>query len=224
MADKLLRVQKIDSTNIGDHAFLTPDDDCYYVFEKTAHRDYSFSLANSLISNIKKKPSDRGKRGFEYKARDMERCSIWLRKLISTEWLQQGTMVPIPPSKAKDHPDYDDRMLRICKDIGTSAVPVDVRELVIQTKSFDADHTKKPGEARITVAQLLEAYQINEDVAAPTPTAIAIVDDMLTAGKHYRAMHTVLRARFPDVPLFGLFIARRVTLPEDAAGDFSPVD
>jgi len=223
LAEKL-RVQRIDANTIGDHAFLTPADECYYVFEKTAHRDYSFSTPNSVISNIKKKPSDRGKRGFEYKAIDIGRCSVWLRALISAEWLKTGTLVPVPPSKAKDHPDYDDRIIQICKGIGTAAVPVDVRELVIQTKSFEADHTKKLGEKRITVAELIDAYEINEAAANPPPKAIAIVDDMLTAGKHFRAMHTKLSARFPGIRIFGLFIARRVSPPEAAAGDFTPVD
>jgi hypothetical protein len=49
-------------------------------------------------------------------------------------------------------------------------------------------------------------------------TAIAVVDDVLTAGVHYRAMHTVLSRRFPDVPIIGVFVARRVF--PDPAEDF----
>jgi hypothetical protein len=43
-----------------------------------------------------------------------------------------------------------------------------------------------------------------------TPQAIAVVDDVPTAGTHYRAMHTVLSQRPPRVPIAGVFVARRI--------------
>lgn len=66
----------------------------------------------------------------------------------------------------------------------------------------------------MTVEELLQLYSIDESVAAPMPGAIGIVDDVLTAGTHYRAMHTVLANRFPGVPIIGLFVARRI-FPDD---------
>ncbi|MDO8885773.1 hypothetical protein, partial [Candidatus Oleimmundimicrobium sp.] len=57
---------------------------------------------------------------------------------------------------------------------------------------------------------LLNLYMIDEGIAHPAPQAIGIVDDVLTAGTHYRAMYTVLANRFPGVPIIGLFVARRV--------------
>lgn len=47
-------------------------------------------------------------------------------------------------------------------------------------------------------------------VSQPPPRAIGIFDDVLTAGTHFRAMDTILRARFPNVPITGIFLARRV--------------
>ena len=66
----------------------------------------------------------------------------------------------------------------------------------------------------ISPDELIAIYRINEDIAAPPPRAIGVVDDVLTAGAHYRAMHTVLSARFPRVTIFGFFIARRVFPPD----------
>ena len=42
------------------------------------------------------------------------------------------------------------------------------------------------------------------------PASIAIVDDVLTTGAHFRAASTVLAVRFPTAQIVGLFIARRV--------------
>jgi len=89
----------------------------------------------------------------------------------------------------------------------------DVRALVRQAASTTASHEVGQGD-RVTVEDLLDLYSIDETIAAPAPQAIGIVDDVLTAGTHYRAMHTVLAARFPNVPIIGLFVARRV-FPDD---------
>jgi hypothetical protein len=63
------------------------------------------------------------------------------------------------------------------------------------------------------VADLLGVYEIDESIAAPPPTKIGIVDDVLTAGTHFRALQIKLNERFPGVPVVGLFIARRVFPP-----------
>jgi predicted amidophosphoribosyltransferase len=73
----------------------------------------------------------------------------------------------------------------------------------------------------VTVEDLLSVYRIDETIALPPPRAIGIIDDVLTAGTHFRAMDTVLRARFPEVPITGMFIARRVF--PSAADDFDIV-
>lgn len=76
-----------------------------------------------------------------------------------------------------------------------------------------AAHEAAPGE-RISVQALIDDYEIVEALAEPPPRQIGIFDDVLTAGTHYRAMHTVLSRRFPGVPITGLFVARRVFPPE----------
>lgn len=82
-----------------------------------------------------------------------------------------------------------------------------MRELVVQTASLEAAHES---DVRPRVQDLLDVYEIDEAVATPAPARIRIVDDVLTAGTHYRAMHTILSDRFPGVPIVGFFIARRV--------------
>ena len=128
--------------------------------------------------------------------------------------IERLTFVPIPPSKARDHAEYDDRMRRICEGIDDE---VDVRDLVYQTQSTRASHEN---DDRVTVDELMEVYAIDEALCDPPPTAIAIVDDVITAGTHFRAMSDTLRARFPNAQIIGLFIARRVFPDEPAAAAF----
>jgi len=125
-----------------------------------------------------------------------------LSRELSREWSSNSTFVPVPPSKAKDHPEYDDRMTRVLKKLG-----VDVRELVYQKESMAPTHTS---DERHSIQELVENYEIDEKLAKPIPTHIVIADDMVTAGAHFRAMRKVLGNRFPGVPISGVFLARRV--------------
>jgi predicted amidophosphoribosyltransferase len=85
----------------------------------------------------------------------------------------------------------------------------DVRELVLQYENADA---KRKG---VSPADRARNYYINEDVAFPNPSAIFVFDDVLTTGCHYKAMEIVLRERFPDSLVFGLFLARAVRPPNE---------
>lgn len=129
-----------------------------------------------------------------------------LRQTLNPNWLAEATLVPVPPSKAEGHPDHDRRMERICRAIQPD---LDVRLLVRQTVSTAAAHEAGLG-GRPSVEDLLAIYQVDEGLTAPAPTTIGIFDDVLTADTHYRAMEITLRNRFPNIPIFGFFIARRV--------------
>jgi hypothetical protein len=206
-----IRLSIIDESNRDDHSRLTADDTCYYLFEYTSHRGYSLSSTNQLIANLKKKPSAAGQQGYHYKVRAIAACARHLGAALNPDWLAQATLVPVPGSKVLGHPDHDDRIERICR--AMRQPPPDVRALVVQTESTTASHEAEEGE-RVTVENLLSVYEVDETLAEPAPSSIAIIDDVLTAGTHFRAMQIVLSTRFPNVPLIGLFVARRV-FPDD---------
>jgi hypothetical protein len=200
-----MRLSKIDESNIGDHARLTAADACYHIFEYTSGRNYSFSATNDRINNLKKKPTASVQQ-LGYKRGAIRLCADDLRTVLSAEWLAQATIVPVPCSKARDNPDYDDRMEQVARAIRPG---LDVRSLVIQQGTTIAAHEAGAG-PRVTVEELLALYAIDETIVSPLPTIVGILDDVLTAGTHFRAMSTILSARFPGVPIVGIFIARRV--------------
>lgn len=208
-----MRLSEIDDSNREDHTRLLPEDTCLYLYEYTSGRDYTFSATNNLVNNLKKKPSaSRAQLG--YKAGAITGCAKTLGAALNPKWLDLATIVPVPGSKAADHPDFDTRMEQVARQIRPG---LDVRNLVIQAQSTNAAHEVGVGD-RVTVQELLDLYSIDETIAAPAPRAIGILDDVLTAGTHFRAMKIKLAERFPGVPITGLFIARRVFPP--AADDF----
>lgn len=199
-----LRLTLIDETHRPLHSQLTPEDQCAFLYEYTSGQNFAYSQTNQLITNLKKSPSVRNTDQWKYKIRAMRSCSQDLARSLNPEFVAQATFVPIPPSKARDDPDYDNRMTQICHGIADG---IDVRQIVNQTQTTRASHESPD---RVSYQELMELYEIDETLCTPPPVSIAIMDDVITAGTHYRAMADTLRARFPGVPLFGIFIARRI--------------
>ena len=81
---------------------------------------------------------------------------------------------------------------------------LDIRELIIQTESTEPVHRQHQRPAPDEIANI---YEIDEALTIPVPKSIAIVDDVLTTGAHFRAMHSVLSIRFQGAHIVGLFLA-----------------
>jgi len=201
----LARLLKIDELTRPDHDYLRDDDECYYLREYTARGGYEISATNDLIHNLKKEIARRVYPAeYRYKALAINQAGRELATSINPEFLQTVTLVPIPPSKIKSDPDYDDRILQIIN-VMTAGIAADIRELIIQTQTLAAYHAGGIRNA-VTLAQY---YRIDENLANPAPTRIAVFDDLLTKGTHFRAAKRALQQRFPNVEVFGFFIARR---------------
>jgi hypothetical protein len=191
---------------------LTAADQCYFLREYTAGRGYAGSETNHLILNLKKPPDRRGRPEWHYKERAIEQVAREFRASVNLSALRRVTLVPMPPSKAKSDPLYDDRMLEVLRAVDVEG-QLDIRELLRCAASMPAAHVTA---ARPTVAQLIANFVVDDTLTNPTPTSIALIDDVLTTGAHFVAAKTLLTARFPGVPIRGLFVARRVFDDETA--------
>jgi predicted amidophosphoribosyltransferase len=118
----------------------------------------------------------------------------------------------MPPSKAADDPAYDDRMLRVAQ-VMCDGTRAEVREMLAQRVSTDAVHLQEQSR---DVDALAGNFDIDETCCKPTPPKIAILDDVLTTGAHFRAAKRVLRGRFPKAHIIGLFVARRAIVKDEA--------
>jgi hypothetical protein len=200
------RLSKIDELTRQDHTFLDAADICYYLGEYTARAGFAFSETNDLIQNLKK-PMDRKERPeWRYKTRAIERSAQMLAEALPDEWIAPVIFVPMPPSKVRDHADYDDRLLQILRKV-RKGKNLQIRELIVMSESIDAAHlTENPRSIR----DLIEKMKLDRSIAEPAPEAICIFDDVLTTGSHFKAAQTLLQSMFPTIPLAGLFLARRV--------------
>ena len=205
------RFTKIDDLTRPDHWYLTADDMCYFIGEYTARKGYAYSTTNNLVLNFKKTMDRRGLPEWRYKGRAIGQAAVAFRTALGPRGVDALTFVPIPPSKAKGDPLYDDRLTRLLNSIRPQP-PLDVRELIVQTASTEAVHGL---EDRPRPEQIEALYRIDEELAVDVKRSVAIVDDILTTGAHFRAAKSLLTDRFPDNEFIGLFLARRAPETSD---------
>ena len=78
-------------------------------------------------------------------------------------------------------------------------------------------------DTRLRPEEIEALYRIDEALTEPEPRVIAVADDLLTTGAHFRAAKSILSAQFPETRVVGLFIARRA--PDSASiEDFDDLD
>jgi len=196
----------IDELTVDDHAYIDlEEDECYYLFNYTAHKDFSYSEANGLISNLKKRPSLNGTPQYKYKAQAIRKAAQIFRQALDREFIETVTFVPVPPSKARDHEDYDDRMLQILN-LATAGEDADVREIIEQIESTEAFHLSN---VRPSIRDLRQNLELIEERCDDLRETICIVDDMITNGTHFKAMKKIINRAFPNIDVIGLFICRR---------------
>jgi predicted amidophosphoribosyltransferase len=201
------RLTKIDELTRPDHTFLEATDSCFFLGEYTARGGYAAGATNNLINNLKKPMSYRNRPDvWQYKSGAIASCAEILRVIMGQGNISRLTFIPVPPSRAKSDPDYDDRLLQILIRM-TGGIQADIRELIVQSGSLAASHEGD----RTSIADLVKNYEVVEALKAPEPAhEIIIFDDVLTTGRHFKAMQQVLRNAFPTIKCSGLFIARRV--------------
>jgi predicted amidophosphoribosyltransferase len=205
---------EIDELTIHDHAFLCIEKDkCYYLFNYTARKGYSFSPTNDLIINLKKKPSTKNSPAYKYKITAINKVAGIFSENFSDSNLQNATFVPIPPSKNKTHIEYDDRISKILE-IAFKNRNSDIRELVEQIESKEASHSS---DVRPTIKELKDNLKINDALAQNLHDTIFLVDDVITTGAHFKAIKLLIQERFPNISIIGVFIARRaIDVEEDS--------
>lgn len=204
-------VQKIDDLNRLQHAHLRVDDSCYYFHEylpTAGSPPQCYSAASQLIINFKIKPSESHR--LRHKNEAISKCVRDFREVLLPRLEVLGydsvSFVPVPPSRMQGDPEYDDRVLRLAREVadGTS---IHVAELIVQSESYMPSHLSGwSGAARMQPSDLRRIYRHSGE--APRPN-VFIFDDVITAGSHFRACKDLLLESHPGIRVFGMFIARR---------------
>jgi len=203
----MYRLLQIDELQRSFHHFLTPEDDCFYFMEYTSNTDFRYSPSNDLISNFKKSPEHRDHPQWAHKSRAIWKVgNILAQTLLPAAGVPDVVIVPIPTSKRRDHPLYDDRMLQVLSSLQQRDQDVDVREILTIRHNMEATHISSGKRSPMKIGQNL---LLNKNLCVTTKNKFLLVDDMITSGAHFIACKSKLLEQFPEAIIKGLFIARR---------------
>jgi hypothetical protein len=204
----------VGALELPDHSYLDSSDHCFFMGEYTARAGYGRSSTNQIISNLKKPPSARGTYQWRYKEQAIREVGRALRANLTPTRLPQLTFIPIPPSKPRGHDEFDDRMLKVAQAMGSD---LDVREMILTLKEREARHT---GTDKRDAGALRETLGLNECQLTPAPLEIMLLDDVLTTGCSFKVCGALLREAFPNIQIWGLFVARRAPEHSDISALF----
>ena len=200
------RVIRIDESLRQDHSYLAIDDECFCLGEYQPRGGFNASPVNNLISNYKKPVTKRGLPEYDHKERAILRVASLVRGVINANAIKTCTVVPVPPSKAKTDPLYDDRLTRSLRAVDPN---LDVREILVIKQSMRAHHEFQEWEKRPTPTELYAMLAIDESsLQTEVKSTLVLFDDLITNGTHFRACKKLLNERLPDRAVVGLFIGR----------------
>jgi len=172
--------------------------------EYTARAGYGHSSTNQLIHNLKKKPELRGTPQWRWKEAAIADAGRAIARNVRADVLARTAIVPIPPSKTPQHPDYDDRMARVARAVGPQ---VDVRDALYTAVERDPAHV---GQNHRDPIALRATLALRPDLLANPPGHVLLLDDVLTTGCSFTVCKAMLAEVWPDTRIIGLFVARRV--------------
>lgn len=199
-----------------DHYHLRDGMQCYFwgeytPYEHTNGLKWNFSPTNQLISNFKKKMDQLGTPAWRYKQEAVRKTALAFSEFWKWgDFYQRIILIPMPPSRAREDRMYDPRMLNMLNLLAAKTkLPFDIRDCLSFTGAHTASHE---ADERPTPDELYGELSFNAAIGKSheRPEAIFLFDDMLTTGAHFVAATRVLEEHFPNVPVIGNFIARRI--------------
>ncbi len=213
---KLINLQKIDEFLLHEHSCLDESDYCYFIDDyfsirkvgvEYINQNQTSTNMNNIINNFKKPVDRRGLPEWYYKEQAILQIANWIASLTCWDKIKDATWVPVPPSKIKMDPFYDDRLLQVLQKLNEiKKNSVDIRELLQIRANRIAAHGH--GAKRLSPQEHYENYVLDESKKDPFPRAIILFDDVITSGATFKGAQKIITENFPGVPVIGFFVAR----------------
>lgn len=198
----MYRLQKIDELHLPSHQYLTPEDECFFFMTYT-RLGLGFTPENDLIMNFKKKMDKRGRYEWRYKEQAIREVSNLFIQGIAPIDEPGVVLVPIPPSRMKGDPMYDDRIVQVAKNFCKARQDAELREIIYLNQNMPPTH-----ESKMSPDEILPYLEIDETQWQDQNYNFVLVDDVITEGAHFKACQSLLQERFTEAMIQGLFIAR----------------
>lgn len=173
---------------------------------------FGMSEANQRVFNLKKPMERRGLPDWHYKQEAIAVFGHDLASFLAKMPLRQheAVIVPMPTSKRRDDPLYDDRLVQACE-IASELVGVPILDCFEVGESVSPSHM---GGTR-SVDAIRENLAIPEARQLERFDVCVLVDDVVSTGAHYAACWELLASVSPDLAVLAAFWAKWEPIDED---------
>ncbi len=203
------------AVDLHEHSYLGTGDVVFYREEYESTAGF-VGQGNNLITNLKKSVGTLGTDEWQHKENSIIAVACSIANEMNNASRVRGKVywVPIPPSKIKTDPLFDDRLYRILilAVVASKTRKHFVSDVLYQLsdrESFSSNTDKRD------IGELVSNYLMNDiPNYRPEKDQIIIFDDLLTTGCHFKAVEKVILNRYPNADIKGFFIARRVPKKE----------
>jgi hypothetical protein len=180
----------------------------YYARTYTIGQGYRYSSTNQLVLNLKISPNQPADR-LVYKNRAIVQCAREVAEFF-TQSVNPDLpiiLVPMPPSKTRSHPEYDDRMEQVAQQVDqrcSNVMWAPLLETIVDGESY---HSRSDSREPDDLYRLMEINHERVE-SYDADTHVVLLDDVLTSGSHFSAARRHLLNYFDDANIHGLFWAK----------------
>jgi hypothetical protein len=201
------RWRKTDESVNLFHCPAHTDLQLFYARIYTIGQGFEFSETNQAVLNLKAPISNSKRR--PYKLRAIEQCAREVSEFFtqSVDPTFSIVLVPIPPSKTRSHPEYDDRMEQVATLVAQRCSNVTWLPLLDASVNSESFHSRSDSRDPNEVYQLMTVNVSQIQFYNPA-SHIILLDDVLTSGSHFTAAREHLLELFLDAPIHGIFWAK----------------
>lgn len=196
-----------------EHNNLDIDDSIFHLEYYESGGTFQESTGNNLIINLKKRIDKKGESDWIHKKKAIRSIAVKIAEELnsgSENAYRRIYWIPVPPSKMKTDPMYDDRVYQIL--VLSQAVCNDDRHLVADV--IYQKESREPftaAKSTRSVEDLLSNYEMNDiPNYNPETDLIVIFDDVLTSGCHFKAVKSKILGRYSNAKIRGIFVARTI--------------
>ena len=179
-----------------------------YGRQYTVGQDYRYSETNGLIKNFEIGPKPDNRSRLVYRDQAILRYCAEASTLLSGMDGRVFSLVPIPTSFPREHPDHDDRLHRVALCIATQFANIHYLPLL----DARAPRMSLKNGGRRDVPSNEQHFVIDDRFTAQKSSgSLLIIDDVITSGSSFLAARNVLQRHVgADFDIFGLFWAKAV--------------
>jgi len=209
MAEEDLQWRRIDRLIEATPSNLGDDDICFY-YRDYIDGGYQASRSNQLVFNLKIEPHNKKQNPerWSYKEKAIKQCVNDFERFFSSFIARNSgfsiCLIPVPPSKAKGDPDYDNRMVCVADSLEQIYPEVSCCDVFDVKAELEPSHLGGTRNKNTIKGSLILQGDLPKD-----HNVVFLLDDVITSGAHYCACKELLCEHYPDLRVAGLFWAKR---------------